>query len=195
METASQITEQITDKKMKLKLAPPWITYRERLKALFEKDPGVTVGDIEKRPYGLKLTIRVESAAKADALTRLMDREVCFGDVALEVKIVPANAGEGLPDDARGIAVVMAAFDGNAAVTVIRAVSKGLFHDMTYVVFRREVVQYPADNLGDVNGSESTLMETIAREMLPRADGVFFCTSNGGPALGQALDKPLGEWP
>ena len=178
-------------------LRAPWVLYHEKLKALFAEDGDVKVefNGSSSRP---KYTLRVASVKKASALARLVDANVEFGDVVADVSVVPSNAaGEALPEDACAADVVAAAFEGNPAVTQVRQVSRGLFRDLAYCVFRREVVQYPADNLGDINGNESTLMEEIAREVftLPLTGHVYFCTSAGAKLGGGLNDAPLGEWP
>ena len=177
----------------KTRIVAPWYEYAEKVRALFAADGEVRV---EFDAAALRLEVRVESQRKAAALERLLPPAAEFGGVTVDVAVIPGNkVGPLLPDDAPPADVVDAAFRGNAAVRQIRQVSKGLFRDFVYVVFRKEVVQYPADNLGDVNGNRSTLMEDIARDVLRRADGAFFCTSAVGGLVGEAADKPLGVWP
>lgn len=177
-------------------LRSPWIIYHEKLKALFGEDRDVTVefGDDTIKKY----TLRVANPRKADALSRLMPSELTFGNVCAVQTVVPANTAgaEPLPTDASAADVVAAAFDGNPVVTQVRQVSKGLFRELAYCVFRREVVQYQVDNMADINGNASTLMESVARDVMttPVADKVFFCTS-ACTALGSSVDAPLGEWP
>ena len=167
-------------------------TVMGKVKALFGSDKGVA---IEFDEAECRITLRVANVRKANAISRLVPPEVKFGNVTLKVCVVPGNVGEPLPKDAATTDVVAAAFDGNPVVTQVRQVSKGMFRDLAYCVFRKEVVQIAADNLCDINGNISTLMEYIAAETLTGMQGVYFCTSAGakpGNALG---DAPLGEWP
>lgn len=175
-------------------LQPPWLGYAEQVKALFGDDASI---DIDYNDQKKALVLKVESARKANALGRLMPARVDFGGVSVDVSITPrSTAGDLLPDDATTADVLLAAFDGNPVVTQVRQVSKGLFRDLCYCVFRREVVQYPSDNLADINGNTSMLMQDIARKVLTKAEGVYFCTSAGYKLSdSDALDKPLGEWP
>ncbi len=177
-----------------LELQPPWFGYVERVKALFGKDVSI---DVEYDDEKKRLAIKVESARKANALSRLIPAKIDFGGVSVGVSIIPGNTEcDMLPDDATTQELLMAAFDGNPVVTQIRQVSKGLFRGLCYCVFRREVVQYPADNLADINGNISILMQDIAREVLAKAEGAYFCTSAGYKlSESDELDKPLGEWP
>ena len=52
---------------------------------------------------------------------------------------------------------------------------------MTFVEFCKYVVQYYNDNLGDLHGNRTTVMEQIAREVFDDVSGVYFCTDNGMP--------------
>ena len=180
----------------KIQLRSPWVVYHEKLKALFGEDEGVEI-EFNGNSAGPKFTLRVADSRKADALSRLVCPIVDFGTVQGKVCVVPGNAGERLPDDASAADLVAAAFDGNPVVTQVRQVSKGLFRDLAYCVFRNEVVQYPADNLADINGNETTLMEHVAREVMdmPAGNLVYFCTSAGQDPLAGLSDAPLGEWP
>ena len=105
------------------------------------------------------------------------------------------NAGGTDPSQFLTNKTLAAAFEGNPVVTQVRQVSKGLFKDLAYCVFSKEVVQYPIDNLADINGNRSVLMEDIAREILTDANGVYFCTSAGRANANGFGDAPLGEWP
>ena len=176
----------------RLRLMPPWLELEAQLNALFGQDPEIQV---EYDNGTKKLTLSVNTQRKADALSRLLPMRYIFGGVTVPVGIVPGNKGEGLPEDARPVDVVTAAFEGNPAVTQVRQVSKGIFRDLVYCVFRKEVVQYAADNLADINGNKSTLMEEIAREVFTDAVGVCFCTSAGREDANGFGDAPLGEWP
>ena len=179
---------------IQMKLQPPWVEFEAQVRALFKDDPEVKVEytDNPKRT----LTLRVESQRKADAIRRLMPTFYDLGNIRVIVSVVPANRdGDVLPDDACMADVAAAAFEGNPVVTQVRKVSKGLFKDLAYCVFRREVVQYPIDNLADINGNRSILMEEIAREVLTDANGVYFCTSAGREDANGFGDAPLGEWP
>ena len=52
---------------------------------------------------------------------------------------------------------------------------------MTYVVFKKEVVQYFNDSLGDIHGVCSTLMQDIAKDIFEDTEGVYFCTDTENP--------------
>ena len=67
-------------------------------------------------------------------------------------------------------------FDNEALIDI--AVVHGIFaSDLVYVIFKKEVVQYFNDNLGDYNGICSTLYQELAKNVLKPQPGIFFCTS------------------
>lgn len=169
-----------------LRIQSPWILTQGKLKALFGEDRGIRIECDDRSPA---ITLYVEDPAKADALARILPERYEFGSVKMPVTVKPANPGTRTEFKGTGD-VLAAAFAGNPVVSQIRPVSKGFFRNLTYCVFRNEVVQFFADNLGDINGFCSTLMEYIARDLLRDVEDVFFCTS-----AGEKLQAPLGEWP
>ena len=48
---------------------------------------------------------------------------------------------------------------------------------ITYVIFKKEVVQYYNDSLADAHGMCSTLYQDIASRILDAGEGIFFCTN------------------
>ena len=171
----------------RLKLQSPWVIAKSKLCALFGEDRGIKIESDGDR----KVRLLVEDARKAEALARLLPDELEFGNVAMRIVVVPGNKGGADGADGWTTADALAiAFEGNPVVKQIRPVSKGLFRNLTYCVFRNEVVQFFADRLDDINGCWSGLMEDIARDLLTEVDDVFFCTSTR-----EGLAAPLGEWP
>ena len=178
----------------KIKLAPPWVTFASEAAEMFRHDPEVHVV-FDDENY--RLTLYVDSGAKADALARLLPDEKKFGNVTLTINVIPAN---GFVDATNETAdVFQAAFKGNDAFSFAKCI-KGVFaNDLTYVVFKNKVVQYFNDDLGDIYGQRSTLYENIARNLFGVVEGVFFCTDlpegTGTPYGRQKSCCPLGEWP
>lgn len=166
----------------KIKLAPPWIEYVNKLTALFAKDPSIKIvydnGENEVKLY-------VDGQAKADALTQLLPATKEFGNVVLKITVVPANKLKSVID------LYRAAFDGNDAF-VESWTAQGVFtNPITYIIFKKEVVQFYNDNLGDAHGNMSTLYQDIAKDIFENKDGIYFCTDVEDANVG----KPLGEWP
>jgi len=164
----------------KLKLSPPWDTYYQELNAMFKNDTSVNVVMDDD---ACEVKLYVDSGDKAEALQVLLPESVEFGNVTLKVTIVPANE----PSKTRYVynknsdeyieRVFRDAFDGNPAFYDIVTV-RGVFgFSACYVIFRKEVIQYFNDNLGDINGLCSTLYETIARDIFKPDLGAYYCTS------------------
>ena len=153
-----------------LKLSAPWMTYYKELNELFKRDPQVkVVYDDENR----EVTLYVDDAEKADAITQLLPTEVEFGNVTLKVFVVPANKllkSKGTDFEK--------AFKDNPAVSYTETIRTIFGDDITFVVFKKEVVQYFNDDLFDVNGLCSTLYQDIAKRVFKDVDGVRFCTDN-----------------
>ena len=90
-----------------------------------------------------------------------------------------------------------AALEGNTALSFIRTISGIMSNPITYVVFKKAVVQYYTDDLGDYFGIHSTLFQDVAKDVFGDPDGVFFCTDTADNNMfnGERIGAPLGEWP
>lgn len=153
-----------------LNVSPPWITYYHYLDAIFADDREVTV-TYDNEEHEIKLLVNGQD--KADSIDRLIVHEVDFGNVKLKVTVVPSN------DDSMA-SIVRKAFAGNDAVeAIIDGGDKGIpfFDDRVFVLFRPEVVQFFNDNLNDFYGLETTLYQTIAREVFDAGASVAFGTN------------------
>lgn len=169
----------------RISLSPPWITFVRELEQMFLYDAEVHV--VYDDEYVVKLY--VDNALKAAALKALLPEVKEFGNVTLIVEIIPAN-GTATVSKAN---LYQAAFAGNGAFAFTKTVQGIFTNDLTYVVFKKRIVQYFNDDLGDVYGQKSTLYEDIARDLFWDRDGVYYCTDKEDPVY--ALGKPLGEWP
>lgn len=158
---------------MEIRMAPPWVQYANALKAIFQYDDDVKV---EYDNDGPKVILRVDGQDKADALSQLLPARKEFGNVTLDVAVVPANKEKDT------VALFRDAFKGNKAVNDIVTISDipdmYVSNPLTYIIFRKEVVQYYNDNLADAHGNKTTLFQEIADELFPSRDGIFFCTDN-----------------
>lgn len=152
----------------KVKLAAPWTIYYRQIQALFAKDPQIKVVFDEGAPA---VKLLVDNTAKADALMSVLPMEKTFGNIALKIVVVPSNnkvESTGNP--------IVDLFTGNDALAFFQAVDL-MTITATFVVFKKEVVQFFNDNMGDIYGICSTLYENLARELLGDAmRGVYYCT-------------------
>lgn len=164
----------------KLNLSPPWVIIYHEMEAFFEDDQDILVVFDEE---STKINIYVNDAEKANALTELLPVERNCGAVTLSINVIPANSIEetALKLKARASNVPIAelysnALAGNPHVKEIITIN-GIFNNpMTYVVFKKEVIQYFNDSLGDINGVCSTLCQDIANDIFAEKTGVYFCT-------------------
>ena len=170
----------------KLGLTSPWVTFYHEVNAFFEKDSDIRVIYDEEENV---ISLYVDNEAKAAALTELLPMEKIFGAVTLYIKVIPANrlnvnkinklmiTGNKDKGD-----LMATALEGNEHLARVVHIT-GIFNNpMTYIVFRKEVIQYFNDSLGDINGICSTLMQDIARDIfVENIEGVYFCTDTENP--------------
>lgn len=157
-----------------LKLSAPWQIYYKELSLLFEKDEEVhIVYDTDNQV----ISIYVDNAAKAEAIAAVLPTEKEFGNVTLTIVIIPANSTFKKAKSVRG-SLYEDLFRGNPIVDDIVTVEGVMTNPITYVIFKKEVVQYFNDSLADAHGLCSTLYQDIASRVLDAGEGIFFCTNN-----------------
>ena len=176
---------------IRMKISPPWITYVNEVNCLFEHDPEVQlIYDNDEKTVELY----VEDPTKAFAIDRLLPDEVEYGNVILEVKVIPGNkaSSEEIPENPTNDWLFNTAFKNSPVFAYTKTIS-GLFsNDLTYVVFKNRVVQFFNDNLNDIHGLVSTLYQEIANDVFSdELNGVCYCTDVEERVFG----LPLGEWP
>ena len=157
----------------KTTLSAPWYTFYNELSVLFKEDDEVHIVYDELDQI---INIFVENQAKADAMTELLPSVKNFGSIELEINVVPANhlsarrsTGSTLKD----------LFYGNTICEDIVKIEGVFTNPLTYVIFRKEVVQYYNDDLGDAHGICSTLYQDIAKRIFKEMPDVYYCTSIG----------------
>lgn len=175
-------------KEPRLKLAPPWITYVNKVQAMFGADPEIRIvyddGEVELKIY-------VEDSAKADAMQKLLPYYKTFGNISLSITIIPANNKMDI-GTVTNKELFDIAFARNPVYAFSQEVVGILTNTLTYVVFKNKVVQFFNDNLDDIHGLVSTLYQDIADELFEESDlyGVFYNTD-----IEEKVGMPLGEWP
>lgn len=153
--------------KEKVNLSSPWVLYYRKLESFFEQDPDVEVYFDEDK---MCINLYVDNYRKAEALQELFPAEKVFGGVKIPINIIPSN------NEVSKLDLLKIALEGNDAVADIETIET-VFADITYVVFEKEVVQYYADNLGDLHGVNSTLYQDLAKEIFGETDNIRFCTN------------------
>ena len=155
-----------------IKKSAPWVAYYKELNELFREDDDVLVVYDEDDNT---INVYVGDEAKAGAIQYLLPTEKKFGNVTLFVNVIPSNKGSYMVNASNPLSVATDAFRDNDAVVAVTDIS-GVF-PLVYVVFKKKVVQYFDDNLGDINGNCSMLYETMAKNVFNDV-GIKFCTSN-----------------
>lgn len=168
----------------KVNLVSPWDEYYHKMKAFFEEDDNVTILYDEGADDIKYIKVLVDNPEKAAALDVLLEKKKTFGNVTLIVIVVPTNSVmkdierymNQRADDLQYYGIYDSALLGNENFAFIKQVTGMLGFDAIFVVFRKKVIQYYNDDLGDLNGMKSTLAEDIARDIFVRYNGVFFNT-------------------
>lgn len=149
----------------------PWVIFSKQIEKLFERDPEIKLEFNDDRT---EIKLRVDNPEKADALSRILPTKKKFGNVEVKITVIPSN------DESYRAKYVKKAFEGNGAFSHFKTVSDipgvHISNPISYCVFKKEVVQYGADDLGSESGMTSTLYEDLAAEILGPIDGVYFCT-------------------
>ena len=155
-----------------MKIYSPWVIYCKQVSKLFEKDPEVHV---EHSDDCTSIKLFVANSDKADALSKLLPIKKVFGNVEVKISVIPANS-----DGTYLAKCVKTAFEGNGAFSHITTITEipdmYISNPISYCVFKKEVVQYGADDLSSESGMRSTLYEDLAREVIGDIDGVYYCT-------------------
>lgn len=176
---------------VRLKLSPPWVTYVNKLQALFDPDPQIAF-NIVGNSEDLEVVISTNNGDKATALVKLLPETQTFGKVTLKITVDGPFTNRAFKTSKELFEV---AFDKNPAFAYcVTPTEEGYwFFDFCYVVFKNCVVQFFNDNLNDCHGVISTLYQDLAAEIFKDANlpGVYYCTDVERGQLG----KPLGEWP
>ena len=174
--------------KERLKISPPWVTFVNKINALFSNDPDIDiVYDNDER----KVKLYVANAEKAAALVMLLPSSKMFGNVYLGIAVIPGNNFAVLPLNVATEDLFNMAFDRNPVFAFTKSITGIFSNTLTYVVFKNRVVQFFNDNLNDIYGNISTLYQEIASDIFAdKAEGVCFCTD-----IEEKVGMPLGEWP
>ena len=158
----------------KVSLSAPWNMYVRQVKAMFGRDPDISIVYDEDE---LTLKLYVKSPIKAEAIQRLLPYERSWGMTKLTISVIPANL-DNIPTEI----LFKSAFAGNPVFVGAESVQpEGFSNPYTFVTFANEVVQMWNDNLGDPNCLISDLIQNIAPEVFAPAhlNGVMFSTAQG----------------
>lgn len=145
----------------------PWQTYYNEVRALFGSDPQITTAFDEEK---MEIVLRVSDQDKAEALSKIIPFKKEFGNLEVTVTIIPPNEPVFTANTLRK------AFEGNPAFEEVVEIPDISSNPIMYAVFKKEVVQFWNDNLGDPHGNITTLYQDIASNVL-NVPGAMFSTS------------------
>lgn len=166
-----------------LKLSAPWQIYYKELCELFKFDDEIRiVYDTDEQV----ISIYVDNTAKAEAMALVLPTEKDFGSIKVLIVVIPANSTFKKAKSIRG-SLYEDLFRGNPIVDDIVTIEGVMTNPITYVIFKKEVVQYYNDSLADAHGLCSTLYQDIAKRVLDAGEGIFFCTNN---TMGYKIPSP-----
>ena len=156
-------------KENKLGVFSPWVIYAQQVNAIFGADPAIKIEfDDELK----KLKLYVDGQEKADAIGKLLPVQKQFGNITLDIEVIPSNR------DRNTVDIFNDAFKGNPVFSyAMKPGNPGMFQDTNFVVFKNFVTQYKSDNLFDINGVTSCLLQDIVGEVFDELDDdVRYCT-------------------
>lgn len=179
-QTMKNNVEKKETKNMQFNLSAPWNEYNNQLIALFDEDEDICVEDIHTsklNDYDYIISIRVYNHKKFEAMYRLLPDVKEFGNVKVKI-IIYDMENEAAEKEPKLIDDLETLFTGNPSfnrVVKLRDMA-GCEHD--FVVFEPEVVQYFNDDLKDLNGFRTCLVQDVARDVFEdlMAKGIRFCT-------------------
>lgn len=141
-------------------LLSPWVRYVGRVEALFAHDPEVMAMYDEA---GNKLTLLVDDNGKAEAIEALMPAMKAYGNVVLKIEVKPNNE-EPTEED-----MYRRAFAGNSAFVDV-AEGYGPAQDVSYALFKPEVVQLCEDDTSEFDGMTTMTYAALAKSVLDGGD-------------------------
>ena len=152
-----------------VKLSPPWYTFYHKINAMFGSDPEITIKFDED---AMTLKLFVDNQAKADALASVLPIEKDFGNVKLNIEVIPSDKVNSVKQLYKTI------FRDNPVFSQVIEVADPSIPQASYVVFNPLIVQFYNDNLADAYRNETTLLQEIAKDIFIQQSGIYYCTEN-----------------
>ena len=148
------------------KLSPPWWTVYNKIKAMFEADPDITVQPMFGGNTSCTIYLDTPDAAKAIALEKILKTEYNFGNIKLKVIVRVTNANSKTVTPAESIYDnYLDALATTPAVVDIRHVVDMFGTKWIVIDFKKEVVQFWNDDLTDYYGNWNGLYTDIATDI------------------------------
>lgn len=162
-----------------LGLQSPWYTLYNKIVAIFGNDEELTISNISetkstadaKATY--TITISSSNAVKLQAIEKILKHEFPMGNIVVKIEFVY--------EESDNVNITAAdfknAFSGNPIMSAIKTIETPWKSEMTFVMFKREVIQFYNDDITDIYGNFNGLAEDIARELFNSpTDVISYCT-------------------
>lgn len=148
------------------KLSPPWWTVYNKIKAMFEADPDLTVQPMSGGDTSYTIYLDTPDATKAIALEKILKTEYNFGNIRLKVIVRVTNTNSKTVTPAESVYDnYLDALATTPAVVDIRHVVDMLGTKWVVIDFKKEVVQFWNDDLTDYYGNWNGLYTDIATDI------------------------------
>lgn len=156
-----------------LKLNRPDVSMANRIKAVFEDDPQISIEYVNAtEDQYAKIILKISNSTKAVAIGKILPEKYDIS-LPLLVEVVDTSKMDG--------DVVRAAFSGNPHfknyVEITNELTKETYH---ICVFKEEVIKFLNDNAASLNGYEFRLMQDLCEEIAP-VPKLIYTTDDGLP--------------
>lgn len=146
----------------KLDIQAPWTILYNEIKALFRDDPDVRVDCDES---GTHVKLYVDKVNKAEALTMIMPTEREFGNVKMQIEVIPPN------DKLMSFEETFeTAFAGNPCFAFAKTIEIPGGGSIDHVMFKPKAAQFFADDLFDLYGNYTMLYQDMAKDIFGNYD-------------------------
>ena len=164
-------------KKPEVELSAPWETIQHEVNHLLGPDPEVHVTEVVEGEGGnYSFDVCSKNGKKIAALEKVIKNVFKLGNITLTVNFVHERDEEDVTAQD-----FIDAFEGNSNFVTVEETSKGLFQDLVYVIFAKEVLQFFNDQLDDIYGNRNIIVADAANDVCNKSkEGqMYFCTANG----------------
>lgn len=148
-----------------MNLSAPWYLFYNKLQELFKNDPEIHMEFKDEKDINLY----VDNQDKAKALEVLLPTTKSFGNVDININVIPANF-----ETCDDLQLFEKAFKGNPIFIKTEKISLPDGDEIKAVVFKKEVAQYYSDDISQNRGYTSTLYQHLANEIFEDTDVSFW---------------------
>lgn len=159
---------------MNLSISAPWVTYHKQVYNLFKDDVEIDVDDTlsETESGNYEFTISSKNGDKLYAIERLLGYGTSFGNVKVNIKYGYENM-----EEVDWPSIWERAFSGNPLFQEVIRYDTPVLGKGGYAVFKKEIMSFYDDNLGDYCGNSHFIVADVVRDLCI-GNNVHPCTAN-----------------